>query len=396
MGKTKKEYDSPLGKEKLVERKFLLIPEDSLRFNNLTFVRSLLAVMVVFSHCFVIFYGTEEEVEPFFIWSNGQLSMGTFAVYFFFVISGFLVLLSWDKTPQLGNYFWKRFLRVYPAFLVVSLICLFIFGPLGTGDYFKPFGYWVMYFENLDWSLIPTNILLLQEPQAPWVFKNSPISDSLNWPVWTIKYEFACYILVPILYFLGILKRRMLVLLLFLVVYGSLAYQRIIGSWFFGWETYDYIGRPDMFMQFLMFFCAGMVFYVFRDAIPRNRNWLLVSVIMLISSMFFYEGLLFTLPVFGSYALFHFSFARSYSLIGLAKWGDFSYGIYLFAWPIQQLLLHYFERYIDIPLFLILSVSGSLVFAFVSWHYVESRALRYKDFYFRKKKVELKQTRLVS
>ena len=382
------DIDLTLGAKEKVKTRFLLVPEDALRFNNLNFIRSLLALVVLFCHCFVIYYGTEKEVEPFYVWSDGQISMGTFAVNYFFVISGFLILLSWDKQPKLGKYLWKRIIRIYPAFIVVSLLCLFLFAPLGTGDFFRPFGYWQLYFKSIDWELIPKNLLLLNEPRAPWVFKNAPITNSLNASLWTIKFEFMCYLIIPLLALIGMFRSRIFSAILFVEVYVIYVYQYYTNSTFWGWQEFPIIGKPDMLIQFLTFFSAGMALYMYRELIPRSRWFFLVSVIAMIVSMFFVKALVVTLPIFGSYVLFHIAFARSYSLKGFAKWGDFSYGIYLFAWPIQQLILLYLEKYMDVALLFILSTSITLCFAFVSWHYIEQPSLRLKNFSFKKKKVE--------
>lgn len=362
----------------------LLIAEESIRLNNLNFLRSLLAIIVLYSHCYVIFYGTEDEVEPFFVWSEGQISTATFAVNYFFTISGFLILLSWESSKNVLSYMKKRILRIYPAFIVVSLVSLLVFAPFGTSDYFKPFGYWELYFKSLNWVEIPKNILLLQEPQPPWVFKNAPVALTLNAPIWTIKFEFLCYLLVPILGLLGIFRHRIWSLFLFVGVYSIFVNQYYTNTSFFGWETYPLIGKADMSVQFATFFCAGMMVYKFREYIPRKRVLFFVSFLLVMAS-FMVNGLVVTLPVFGTYMLFYVAFARSYSLVGFSKWGDFSYGIYLYAWPIQQLVLLYLEKYMDITLLFILSFSITTCFAYLSWHYIEKPSLKLKDYRFKRK-----------
>ena len=368
------------------KKRILLIPKDTYRFNNLNFLRSLLALLVLWGHCFLIFYGTEEEVEPLYVWSDGQISLALFAVNFFFVISGFLILLSWEKRDNLWYFLKKRILRIYPAFIVVSLVCLFLFAPFGTSDFFQPIGYWKLYFQSIDWKLIPQNILLLNEPKAPWVFKNAPVSNTLNLPIWTIKFEFICYLMVPVLALVGLFRNKITSLVLFVSVYSLYVYQNYTGQSFFGWKEYPVIGPADMIVQFFTFFCAGMVVYKYRQYIPRARWMLYVSIAITIISMLFLKGLVITLPVFGCYVLFYAAFARSYSLIGFSKWGDFSYGTYLYAWPIQQLMLLYFEKHMDVTLLFILSTSLTLCFAYLSWHYIEKPCLGLKDTSLWKKK----------
>lgn len=364
----------------------LLVPEDALRFNNLNFLRSLLAIIVLWSHCFIIYYGTEEEVEPLYLLTKGQMTLDVFAVNFFFVISGFLILLSWESMPNFGVFLKKRILRIYPAFIVVSLLCLFIFAPFGTGDYFRPFGYWIMYFETLEWNEIPKNILLLNAPQAPWVFRDLPISDALNTPLWTIRYEFICYLIIPVLAFFRLFKVKVLSFLLFIGFYGIYTYQLLTHKTLFDFRAFTEFVKPDLILQFLSYFFAGIVLYVYRKDFLRKRGFLYLSISIIIGSTFFLNGLAITLPIFGSYILFHIAFARSYSLIGFSKWGDFSYGIYLFAWPVQQLVLMYLEKYMDVTLLFILSTSVTIFFAYLSWNYVEKPCLELKKISFGRNK----------
>lgn len=360
----------------------LLVPDDAFRFNNLNFLRSLLAIIVLLSHCYLIYYGTVEEVEPLYLWSGSQLTLDILAVNFFFVISGFLILKSWESNPAFGQFLKKRILRIYPAFIVVSVLCLFVFAPFGTGDYFKPFGYWSMYFDYMDWKSIPLNILYLNEPKAPWVFKNLPIEDSLNKPIWTIKFEFFCYLTIPLLGWVKVFKSKIVCLLLFLIFYGVYVYQYFTKTSFFGWKEYAVIGQPDMIVQFITFFFAGVILYVFRKDFLRKRAYLYLSLLIVICAIIFNTGLAIVLPIFGSYILFHLTFARSYSLIGFSKWGDFSYSIYLFSWPIQQLVLMYLEKYMDVTLLFILSTSITICFSYLSWHYIEKPSLGLKNFRF--------------
>lgn len=350
----------------------LLVAEDTLRYNNLNFIRTLLAISVLYSHCYVIFYGTEHEVEPLMILSNDQLGIGTLAVNFFFLISGFLILMSWQNKPDFISFLKRRIARIFPGFIVASLLCLFLFAPLGTGDFYKPLGYWKLYFQSIDWKLISLNILQLIEPQPPWTLKNAPISNSINAPMWTIRYEFICYLIVPLLGLLRITKIKYLILLMFLLIFGTFVYQTYAEVWFWDWKTdIPGIGQPNNYIRFGTYFLGGMSVYLFRENLIRSRWFLLVSVIVIVNSVFYFDSLVITLPIFGSYILFHLAFARSYSLSSFSQWGDFSYGVYLFAWPIQQLVVLYFEQYLDIALMFILSLGATLVLAYFSWHYVE-------------------------
>src|SRR5438045_357316 len=110
-----------------------LYSEEAGHKNNFDFLRFILATTVVFSHSYVIYYGSVDKVEPLWVLSKNQLGFGTLALNFFFVISGFLVLQSWSYSRNYFDFLKKRVLRIYPAFVAVCLACAFVFGPLGTG-----------------------------------------------------------------------------------------------------------------------------------------------------------------------------------------------------------------------------------------------------------------------
>ena len=394
MGKRTKIKKASSGEAKEKKSYDLLIPKDTFSYNNLTFIRSLLAVLILYSHCFLIFHGTKEEVEPLFVWSGGQMSWSELALNFFFAISGFLILLNFQKRKNTLNYLKKRFLRIYPAFIVVSLLCLFVFGPLGTADYFRPFGYWKLYYQNIDWAAVPINILTLQEPHAPWVFKYAPVANSLNAPLWTIKYELLCYLLIVVFGFIGMYMKRAFLLIFFIELYAVHIYEVSGGMWLFNWSTVPFVGHLDQLFEFMVYFIAGMTVYNYRSKIPRYKALFYASILIVVASAVFFDGLYITLPIFGSYVVFYSSFSRSYCLKGFAMWGDFSYGIYLYSWPIQQLVLVYFEQYLDVTLLFILSFTITMIFAYGSWHLVEKRMIRLKYKFPKRKAVKNSPVRI--
>src|ERR1700709_1194251 len=96
-----------------IEQHKLLFPPHAGKSNNIDFIRFFLSVSVLYCHCFVLYYGTEETVEPLWVASGRQMSIGTLAVNFFFVISGFLIIQSWNFSKGFFDYIRKRILRIY-------------------------------------------------------------------------------------------------------------------------------------------------------------------------------------------------------------------------------------------------------------------------------------------
>jgi peptidoglycan/LPS O-acetylase OafA/YrhL len=346
--------------------------------NNLDFIRFFLATIVIFCHCFVMYYGTEDTVEPLWVFSNEQMSIGTFAVDFFFIISGFLIYQSWERSPQILDFLKKRFLRIYPGFVVVCLLCVFVIGPFGTADYFQPFGYWEIYYQRIDYLEVVLNILTLSEVKVPWSFNNLPIANTVNGSLWTIKYEFLCYFLVALFGILKLFRFRWFAISIFLIAMFMYALQEYSHVWVYNWQELGYFGKPDFYPRFVVYYFSGIIFYQNKEYIPRIRSLFLLSIFICVLSAYYFKCLMFTLPVFGSYAAFYIAFSMHFRLYRWAKYGDFSYGIYLYAWPVQQLLLLFFEPYMNVWNLFSSSTLVTFLLAMLSWNMIEKPALKFK------------------
>lgn len=362
----------------------LLFPKENPRSNNLDFIRLALAILVMFCHCFVLYYGTEESVEPLFVASGGQASIGTLAVNFFFTISGYLILQSWYRSEGLWDFLKKRVVRIYPAFIVASLLCIFVFAPLGTIDWFQPYGYWLELYKSLNYLWLAQDMLALQAPWVPNTLKYVPIPETINASLWTIKYEFLCYLAVPVLAFTRVLRQKHILVLLFIVAQALFALQHNFNINYFGWKEFPVIGKPDFTPRFFCHFLAGMCFYSYRNRIPRSRTLFSIALTIFCIALFAIKGLSYVQPIFGSYVLFYLAFTQSISFKNFSKAGDFSYGIYVYAWPVQQLVIVFFEKHLNVSLLFMLSLMFAFPLAWLSWHYIEKPFLSFK----KKKKAE--------
>jgi peptidoglycan/LPS O-acetylase OafA/YrhL len=181
------------------------------RANNLDFLRFLFAVLVIYSHSYVLILDEDKGNyhEPFSVLTRGQTTGGGLAVAFFFIISGFLITQSWMNSRGLTDYLRRRVLRIYPGFIVVSLFCYLIVAPLGAA---KPAAEVLAEFSL--WRVLQY-LVLLYLPSDPGVFVTNPLPYALNGSAWTIKYEFGCYVVVAFLGVAGLLRRRAWVLCLF-------------------------------------------------------------------------------------------------------------------------------------------------------------------------------------
>jgi peptidoglycan/LPS O-acetylase OafA/YrhL len=347
--------------------------------NNLDFIRFCLAVLVIYCHCFVIYFGTEETVEPLWVFSQGQMSLGTLAVNFFFILSGFLIYQSWENSTGVFDYLKKRILRIYPGYIVVSILCIFVIGPFGTADYFRPIGYWPEYYGRIQYLPSIINILTLGEVTVPWSFNDIPMANVINGSLWTIRYEFLCYLLVAIFGLAKLFRFRWFAPLIFCIGLFFYALQEFYHVWIYNWEFLGYFGKPDFYPRFLVYFFSGVIYYQNKHLVPRIRSLFLISIFICLLSTYYFEGLMFTLPIFGAYAIFYIAFSLHFRMYKWARFGDFSYGIYLYAWPVQQLLVLYFEPYMNILNLFTLATLGSIVLAFLSWNLIEKPALKWKS-----------------
>jgi peptidoglycan/LPS O-acetylase OafA/YrhL len=219
----------------------------------------------------------------------------------------------------------------------------------------------------------------MDEPILPNVFATNPLSGSSNGSMWTIWYELWCYALVAVIGLLGILKRARLVFCCFLFmiavyvtsdVVAMLPLQpgtvRQLKSFFSG--TLANIRAPYL----MMFFAAGCCFWAYKDRIPRGPGYAVAAVLGLIIACF--AGRLafhIALPVLGVYLLFWIAFNPSIPLQRFGANGDFSYGLYLYAWPVTQLLI-YLAPVKWSPLLLFpATFACTLPLAIASWFLVE-------------------------
>jgi peptidoglycan/LPS O-acetylase OafA/YrhL len=345
--------------------------------NNFDLLRFLLATAVIYSHCYVIFYGKIVDTEPFMKFSRNQIDLGGLAVDCFFIISGFLIVRSYERS-DFKDYLVNRFLRIYPGFCVAFLISLLVVGPLGTINAAHPFGQWVKYYDDLNVESSLLHLVTLQKPSAPFGFTRVPLRKMVNEPLWTIQYEFLCYLIVPFVAMLGFLTRKWIAFMLFAACYFIVVIQD--QAYLLWWNDYDgkILTNPAFLPRFLTYFFSGGLCYLLRERIPSAPVWVFLSVIMLIISCIWVKCINMVMPVCGSYLIFYLAYHPKLPFSNFARKGDYSYGLYL-----------YFRDFKLSPnrLFL-LTFPIALAAAFISWNVVEKTFLRLKN----RKKVASYQT----
>ena len=351
--------------------------------NNFDFLRLFWAVLVLFSHCFALRQGGNSR-EPLAVLTNGQTTFGSLAVDAFFVISGFLITQSWLRSKGIADYLRKRALRIYPGFLVAALFCAVIVGPLASDSVAAYLhGFHLKVAARFVWSVLTLSQLML-----PPVFMHLPSHGEINGSLWTIRYEFWCYLLVGALGMLGMLKRREAIAGLFLAVlllhtaqewsYPGIGQGNDVlkAGLLHGLEI-PLLGNLDRWPRLLAFYLAGAVCFLYRERIPRSPRLAVASVLLL--ALCVRWGLNAMLPLCGTYLLLYAAGSPHHIGKALTRRADLSYGIYLYAYPVQQLLIQYLGVQINPFVLFVLAVPTVAAIAWLSWILVEKPALLRKQ-----------------
>lgn len=349
------------------------------RTNNLNFIRFTLATLVIYAHSYALLAGSDDP-EPLMRLTGGQMTFGALAVNFFFVVSGFLITHSYLNSRGPWVYLSKRVRRIHPGFIAASVVSALVVAPLATPPGFEPVTPVAGAVRGSPWSVehvvdVLVDAVTLHYQEVPGPFAGNPFPGVVNGSLWTIKYEFWCYIGIMLLGLTGLLRQRLFILAAFAasVVIGVafLVLDARPGAGFLG----PIFGSPRLWSRLLPYYLAGTAFYLYRDSIPVSRALLAVGAAALVVGAVVPHGMAAVMPVFGTYILFVLAFAPS-RLSAFGRSADFSYGIYLYAFPIQQALVALLGREVHPLVLFACSMPPSVLAGAVSWHLVEKHFLR--------------------
>lgn len=342
------------------------VPAATVHLPHFDSLRLLFAVLVVFSHSFGLI-GFADPLQSVV----GTIGFGGISVDGFFLISGYLITKSWISDPALGRFMGRRALRIYPAFIVASILSVFVVGPLGANP--------TTYFHQLDLGQFFRSALVLRDPHTPRVFAGTSV-ELVNGSMWTISFEFRCYLLAALLGIAGVLCKRHWVLALSVLLGVAISFavpatgladpQHLL----FGLKA---LRVSDSMAWFMALFLAGSCFYLFRDKIRYTLLRWLIAVGVLFGCMFSPELLRPGILLAGAYVVFGAAAAPSFRTIGRGDRPDLSYGMYLYAWPVQKLSAWYWPHISPWVLFA-MTVVLCAGLAWASWNFIEEPAMRFK------------------
>ena len=331
--------------------------------NNFNALRFLAASAVVFSHCYAL--SGHLDAEPLAVISAGIIDIGTAAVMAFFVISGFLITMSAQSQPSLAHFVAARLLRMWPGLLLTTLLVMFLVGPLlsdaSLADYFSSRENWryMIYAPTLD---VGVNL--------PGVFANNPVPHSVNGSLWTIQVEVWLYAATAILMMLGVMRHaKLLSLVCFSAVLAFLLFHEQMLPWMVRQES---VMMPRLIGCFLL----GSLMYANAQRVPLSLP-LGFALLLATALSIWYFWFVWVLYMTFAYWVLLLALHPRLLLYAPPIRADYSYGIYIFAFPIQQSVVSLFDVNDPIKLFLA-SYPIILVFAAMSWHGVESKALGLK------------------
>lgn len=342
--------------------------------NNLNLVRLIAAMLVMYMHSFALCQANLESDLMYTLTFHKALS-GQVGVDIFFVISGFLIYRSYDRSNKIGKYLKARFLRIWPLMALFVLSTAFIFGPVYTSlsreEYFA--GDIKGYLMNL--------VFISSETRLPGVFANH-INQSANGSIWTLQYEVLCYLLVLLM----VPLLRKFKKLIFVIIALSAAIYLYFS---YGCTADTFLGvSKTLFVNFgrlTLQFEVGVLYYVYRDKIVMSLKWFLVAVAGLVAGSYFLDYEI-VFAIFGTYIVLYLGF-NYYGISKIYnKVGDISYGVYIMSFFVQQRVIEYLGEipygyrayYMDTYTNFWVSVVIVVPLALISWHCFEKQLLKLK------------------
>ena len=343
------------------------------RRNAFGLFRLILAALVIVSHAFPIGgFGA----DPVAAWTHGQAELGDLAVVGFFALSGYLITKS-ARNTDLPTFLWRRLLRIMPAFWTVLLVTALVIAP---GLYARQHGSMQNYWSEPGgpMSFVVDNALLfMQTFTIHDVFVDTPLGTVsgvgvLNGSLWTLFFEFLCYLGAATLAALGVLRgpRRWVVPALAALAYVASSTAPFIPL-LNGFTLTELSRLGSVFL-------SGAVIATFEDRIPFDGRLATLAAVLVVAS-----GLTVGLRSVGyiglSYLVLWAAGRAPVRLHRIGAVNDLSYGVYIYAWPVQMGLTVVGVHQFGYLPYLLACLVAVVPLAALSWWLVEKPALRLKD-----------------
>jgi peptidoglycan/LPS O-acetylase OafA/YrhL len=350
--------------------------------NSIGFLRLVLAACVVISHSRVLGFNL---LEPGEVATHLQTDIGKLGVFGFFVLSGYLISGSALRL-SIGRFLWHRFLRIFPGLWACLLMMAFVMAPFvalhlnGNLHHFWHVPENPFQFLAADWwtGLRQTGISGLLV---------NPITGIFDGALWSLSYELLAYLAIAVLTVTAVLKRAPKVMIILLAAFWvyMVHYQLAAGTWRGPHPTgmpitFPLLGQltTDNMLYLGFMFLLGVVAQLYKNRISTHAAVAVAALVVLVASMKIGGFFVFGLPAYGYLVLWTGLRLRGpFQRVGRKH--DYSYGLYIYAWPVQDLLaMEHVTRH-GLLVYTLLSLLGGLVMAVFSWHLVERPAMMLKD-----------------
>lgn len=322
--------------------------------NNIDLLRLLAALLVAWSHAPELF-GTKMMMPPLPV----NVGAGGLGVAVFFFLSGLLVTNSLVTKKSPKAFAWSRFMRIYPAFFVMLLAVVFIIGPVfttwSTGDYFS---------SGETWRFFGRNARLRIQYILPGLWEGR-LNTSVNASAWTIPLEVGCYI--ALLFAFVLCCHFKLKPWLFIV--SALVCSVLPREWYLGiiGNGYTIVDPYDLFC-----FTIGAAMAFYKDRVCLNKTLVAVLLVMCVVTWRCQNVIGYLFPVTVAITLLYATSVGP--LVKLRPKHDISYGLYLWHWPVYQVMFTFLSR-LNPYLFFVLSMVVTVAIAYLSARFVEELCL---------------------
>jgi peptidoglycan/LPS O-acetylase OafA/YrhL len=259
--------------------------------------------------------------------------------------------------------------RILPGFFVASVLNVVI-GAWSSANAYE-------FLSSVDVRATLVRVLSLHQAGLRGAFPDNP-SSLVDLTLWTIKYEFDCYIIVAMLGLLGSLTRTPVVLV-FLLSFLALVAQ---GAGYLDMPQWDhgviaiFFSNPQNWPRLFTYFFAGAAFYLWRHLIPKGPMLFVAALAIVVLGLRFGAADI-VLVTAGAYCIFYVALSTKAVLRIQQRRVDLSYGLYLFGFPIQQLIVMWSGQSIGPLMLFVTAFPVACAAAYLSWRVVESPSLRW-------------------
>jgi peptidoglycan/LPS O-acetylase OafA/YrhL len=340
------------------------------RDNNFNLIRIIAALAVLVTHSFAVATGNW-DAEP--LSQSIGMTMGEIAVDVFFITSGFLVTASLLIRQNTIEFVWARALRIYPALMLMLFLTVFILGPCFTSLHLSAYlsdGITYRYLAKCGTLFAGVN------NQLPGVFDGNPCKNAVNGSLWTMPFEIRMYAILALAWLaLRIMRQyRLKALSLCIMIYAVLSGIYVLGSRFDLFPTRDFARLSFMFF-------TGATFYVLKEHIIISRRLFGLMIIMLAFSICWDKRVFYVVYILSlAYLVLFLAYVPSGHIRRYNLLGDYSYGIYIYAFPVQQTVAALIPG-VSVTSMILISAAATIFLAAMSWHLLERRALALKGAY---------------